>query len=260
MGPGGLDPAAYGRILVPGVAANAVLIARLWELQTGMPTVYGHLGVYVGGHDVGRGDAAAVVSRCQRPALPGRWQRLSAKVFCTYALINALAADDDGERARRVVTYHPAWPALSFLDGLDADAACRLLATVIDPRWFRHPARPARVSPLAAFLGLTPAAVAACLAGSPAARPALVVDTWGGREPQASFAAGAFLHRLANEYEHRAAGVLAACRRLLTFLRVFWTCELVEHPEVRFDPARFFGDATLADDFARHWAVTANRV
>ena len=264
----GLDRAKAVRLL--GVAANAALVVGLsrfhrndprraaQEILLGSPLVYpGPAGAC----------PEAVLQALWQPAAPvqagGCWHRMGPQEYTTYAIVSELAATGGhpSDMARRSLRYHPAWPALSFLAGLDEDAACRLVAAVIDPRWFRHPTRPARLSRLTAFLGLTPANMAAYVAGTPGghnyARAVTVLDTWATGFKHSMEGPHGFLHRIAaaapaGEYH---LGLLKASERFARFLTEVWTAETALSPEVRFDPGLFFKRPDEAAAYAAHRAA-----
>lgn len=263
----GLDRAKSVRLV--GVAANAALVIGLTRLHRTHPKLSAAQEILLGSPLVcpGPGRLAspqAVLQALWQPAAtasaPGCWHLMGPREYTTYAIVTELAATGGhpSELARRSLRYHPAWPALSFLAGLDEDAACRLVATVVDPRWFRHPFRPGRLSRLNAFLGLTPANTAAYVAGVAGDRHAdrarTVLDTWAGGFRHATAGPTGFLHRVAarapaGEYH---VGLLRASVRFVRFLFEVWTAETAGDPEVRFDPALFFKSPDEREAYADH--------
>jgi len=250
----GLDRARTVRLL--GVAANAALVVGLSRYQTARPKRAPAQEILLGSPLVCRGPAAlspeAVLQAMWQPAAPavapGCWNRMGPREYTTYSIVSELAATGGhpSELARRSLRYHPAWPALSFLAGLDEDAACRLVAAVLDPRWFRHPARPGRLSRLTAFLGLTPGNMAAYVSGGAGGRnydrTLTVLDTWASGFKHSMAGPNGFLHRLAARAPAGAyhLGLLKASERFVRFLFEVWTAETATHPDTRFDPGLFF--------------------
>ncbi len=149
------------------------------------------------------------------------------------------------------------WRALTFLNPLNRLAACRLLAAIIDPRWYRHPFRPERRSRLYARLGLTPENAAALVRGTPPGRnfyearvAACLWYTVGAKPPDGprSFPWRQFLAE-----PDPVRGLLRASRRVVDFVVEAWLAQLPpRHPELYSWPSRFFRDPDEAAVFLEH--------
>lgn len=89
------------------------------------------------------------------PSLGG-WHRFGKEDYPAYALAEIVSRDKNiSDHAVQLLKAHPVWPALSFISGLNLKMCCRLLATVLDPRWYVDLKQPARTSRLESYLGLT---------------------------------------------------------------------------------------------------------
>ncbi len=261
----GLDRATSVRLI--GSAENAALVVSLARYRARVPRAALREILLVSPlacPGPARASPEAVLRALWQPAAPaaaaGCWHLMGPTEYTTYAIVAELAINGGrpSELARRTLRYHPAWPALSFLAGLDEDAACRLVAAVIDPRWFRHPLRPARLSRLTAFLGLTPdnmaAYVAGGLGGRHYARARLVLDTWASGFKYSMTGPNGFLHRIAaaapgGSYH---LGLLKASVRFARFLFEVWSAEASGNAEVRFDPQLFFKSRDEVEAYDAH--------
>lgn len=249
--------AGASRVRVLGTRANAGLIVALHQhkarapgfrpkVQIGSPALLSTEGR--------RHEPAAVLQQLWHPGA-GMWHDMREADFCSYAIASELPESGPvPEVVRRTAVYHPAWLALSFVRGLCVDSACRLLAEILDPRWYRHPNRPSRPGKLYAHLGLTPGNMRAYLDEGPAGRhygrAELVLRTWSHSSPHC------FLWRHTDLYAERARGLLRASQRLISFVREVWLYAVAPpHPEVSFDPALFFHDDADALAFVRHRAA-----
>lgn len=266
------DALAAARVVrLIGSAANAALIVRLSDhvrgrgfaatVQVGSPASVPAAWLAA--------DPAAVLQAVWHPpawAVPSPgWHDLGAADYCVYKMIDALGdrrGNSVPDVVKRAAERHPAWPAVTFVTGYDRDAACRLMCDVIDPRWYRHPTRPGRWSKLFARLGLTPVNAAHC-AGEAAIeansnRAATAVRVWYNRHSKATTidgSPGSFLLRQAAAADSLAAGLLSGTRRLVALVAGVWAdavCTRRPHMDGVFDPARFFRDAALADEFRAH--------
>jgi hypothetical protein len=80
----------------------------------------------------------------------GGWHDLSSRELSSYRIAEAVTAGAD---AYSRLVEHPAWPVLSLF-GLDADAVARVIADILDPRYFIDQEDPDSQAPLDTFLGL----------------------------------------------------------------------------------------------------------
>ncbi len=201
----------------------------------------------------GKEDRTDAVFHCmmgqeESPSVGG-WHQLTEKDYVTFALIAEF--ERAGRRltslVERFLRVHPAWPVLSFLPDLNKVAACRLLTTIVDPRWHVDPHKPDRDARLRSSLGLGGnglEVVKSILTGSRGLTPSVagavafaedVLDTWTGGDytppPQDVVGPAGFLWRVyygvaAAKDGHR--GMLRACHVFLRFLRSVWLDSLTE--------------------------------
>lgn len=263
----GLDRARTVRLL--GVADNAALVIALKKCHHDFPELAAKQVVLLGSPQVVpspalRGNPEIVLQAMWQPSPSGTaagcWHKMGNREYTSYAIVHELrqTGGKTSEMARRSLRYHPAWPALSFLCGLDEDAACRLISLVIEPRWFRHPFRPTRLSRLNSYLGLNPANMAAFVSGDGGGhnfdRARIVIETWTAGYTAPTETAGGFLHRLADtapsgQYH---VGLLRACLRFVRFLFEVWTAESASDHEAKFEPAMFFKRPEEVEAYAHH--------
>lgn len=263
----GLDRAKTVRLL--GTADNAQVVIGLRKFHHDNPKLAAKQAVMLGSplvcpSRVLRANPECVLQAMWQPGATsvasGCWHAMGPREYVTYAIVTELKATrgQPSELARRSLRYHPAWPALSFLSGLDEDAACRLVAAVIEPRWFRHPFRPTRLSRLNSYLGLNPGNMAAFVSGGDGGRnygrAKTVLDTWAVGFRHSMSGSGGFLHRvaeLAPEGQYHL-GLLKACERFVRFLFEVWTAESASDHEAKFEPGLFFKRPDEVAGYAAH--------
>ena len=171
----------------------------------------------------------------------------------TDRLMTATAWEATGDLPR-----HPAYPALSFL-GLarEPDAAAELLGMIMDPRRFRHPTRPQRVSRLMRYLGATPNNVRAIL-GRPACKidpnlgraQTLVRMVWDPDRPTLQDQPSHFLGRMTLQDDEFERGILRTARWMLRLIWYCWVQQADPTSEI-FLPEMFF-DRREAKAFHAH--------
>lgn len=256
-----------------GTAANAPLVVQLQQLRAGRPELLQLQRVQLGSPALvptcaTRSDPSSVLQHLWQPTYcnrcPGMWHDMTHLDFCTYYMISeSRNTVEVPEVVRRTATYHPAWPAISFIDGLDHDLGCRLICEIVDPRWYKHPFRPGRPTKLYAHLGLTPKNMEAYLNDTPGDRhydrARIVAGSWydnkrGDAGPKSPSGAGSFIWRAYGCAKDRVHGLLRGCQRLVDFIRAIWSQAVQPvHPEARFEPLRFFGDKLEAARFLEHY-------
>lgn len=268
----GLDLNHVRNIRLLGTAANAELIIGLHQRRIRNPAIVKTQSVQlcspgICSLETNRLDSMFVLQQLWQPSptglLPGGWHELSEKDYTTYALINALQENHGmvDDRVKRIVRYHPAWPALSFLPNHDVEAGCQLLAEIVDPRWFRHPFHPHRLTKLNSFLGLTPANITAYVGGgSPSInfrRLQLVLHAWWNRCPESgNKAPNAFLCRIVLHHGDHEKGLLRACQWFVRFVQEVWLHEIGHRrSEMTFVPSVFFRGEDESRAYDQHRAT-----
>lgn len=256
-----------------GTENNAALILSLQRLRlaaAGLPV--GQLPIVLGSPAVCRTvsnlkDPEAALHYLWQPEsnLSWQWHQLSGGDYCSYALVDALRREYGlmSDKVRHIAAYHPAWPAVSFVPNADTDAACRLLATIVDPRWYIHYTHPHRLSRLLAYLGVTPNNVAAYLGEGPPDkhydRAATVIGVWYNQHSVTAYNEHNqdrpcdFLWRIFASQSTVGKGILRSTERLVSLLYHVWLYAVSPpHPEVVFEPLRFFKTEAESRAFVTH--------
>lgn len=196
---------------------------------------------------------------------PGfRWINMSQCEYSSYALITNLVNNNwqVNDACRKIIRYHPAWPALSFIPTLDIDSACVLVAVIVDPRWFIQPFRPNRIGKLCNFLGLTPRNMTfidgkTTIPDKNFERCSIIMQTWA-KDPTSEDGEITFLHRIFRDDDSWSRGMLSACKRFVRFIREVWLSELLRHKKL-FDPDMFFKGDGEAARYRTHYAAARKR-
>jgi hypothetical protein len=158
---------------------------------------------------------------------------------------------------RRIAQYHPAWPAISFINTLNCEYACKLLNEIVDPRWFIHPRRPERLSRLYSYLGLTPANVHAILRSGAGdryiERANIAVKSWYDPSVAINDDPRGFLGRTSVGAKDQVVGVLRATQRFVALAATYWLGVVTKaHPEAGFQASLFFHEAEEVSAFEHH--------
>ncbi len=266
-----LDNARVIRLL--GTRANSPLVVKLQERRISHPD-FGKKSVMLGSPAAVpacwvKEDPSAVLHHIWQPSyganLSGHWHEMTNDDYSTYAMIDTIGerrAREVPEVTKRIAAYHPAWPAVTFVSGHDEDAACQLLCDVIDPRWFRHPTHPQRLSRLHAHLGLTPENMASCAGGGPSGlhfnRATTALRVWYNRAARRGCGEpGDFLYKIVDAHPgDLAKGLLRGTQRLVEFVAAVWLDAVrTRHPEAPFDMGQFFRDSRVTRAFEQHRAA-----
>jgi len=194
------------------------------------------------------------------------WYELADADYVVYSLVAAVRANGGrpDDKARRIMYYHPAWPAMSFTPAYDIDACCVTLATIVDVRWFTHPAKPHRPSKLWTYLGLTPENARAVCGGKQYGghhydRARTAMRAWLGFDPLVSHmlegslaeSGPAFLRRICATTEERSKGLLLATRKYVQFFRDVWAAERSQGRQA-FEPEMFFNTTDEVTAYRLH--------
>lgn len=191
-----------------------------------------------------------------RPSCGG-WHEFTHLDYPTYNIAFLLGYSGDTgitEQMLRLLRDHPVWPAISAVPHLSCLNLCRLLASILDPRFFIDPADPDRLSKLEAYLGLDPK-IAICEGRieSPThqhMRYRNVLSCWKNDDPGRDVALDSpelFIWRAFYEAGGGWKGDLRASQRFVYYLRHTWLDALYpEKPWVEplFVPEHFFDAPT----------------
>lgn len=250
-------------VRVLGTQANAALISRLHqEAKLGGPAVEVATPL-VCATEAERNNPIMALEAMRRALLPaslGGWHILTDVEAISYEL--AVYAQQAGDavlplEALALFRRHPAYAALSFIRTVDEEAACRLVAEILDPRWFvdlRHPDRRAK---LESYLGVCPHGISEAASPVPTVkgrRCRLVLRSWQWQELPAAYAFPLepealgthprdFLWRIWDQTGRGERGALRACQKLLQFVKAVWLDSLYllkQQREPLFVPEHFF--------------------
>lgn len=253
-----------------GIRENAALICHIHQRRAAEPQLLTSQRVYLFSPVIQADakDPVAILQTLWQPSatsvLSNQMHLMTPQDFCTYGLIleTFKAGGQVSDVIRRIIRYHPAWPALSFVRSLNIDHACALLNEIVDPRWFLHPKRPHRLTRLYAYLGLTQKNILAVIRGGDPDRnynrALLAVRSWYDPQAVGSYTED-FLWRTCSAGTDQIRGVLRATQRFISFVATYWLTTMNHaHPEAGFRPDLFFhADDEIA---AFHKHLTTNRV
>jgi hypothetical protein len=239
-------------IRVVGLPVNAELLIRLFErkLRISLPSLQVCSPLCCESAEERKDPELLLYSMRSFGVSPslGGWHEFDLKDYHSYTLAShyyrTLGPDD---YSRQVMIGHSAWPALSFISGLDSDACSQLLATIIDPRWYIDAAvDPNRGSKLEQFLGLNPKIQVQLGANKSSslqhARCRLVLHCWKTESPKRPIGPRSFLWRA---WAGRGGGYrsdLVASKLFISFLRQTWLQSVCNGPQANhlFVPEYFF--------------------
>lgn len=181
------------------------------------------------------------------PSLGG-WHQVTELDYPVYAL--AAQFNRDGvfnEHIQRLLQTHPVYHDLTFLPTLHQESIARLLAIVLDPRWFIDFSNPYRLSRLKTYLGLTPRymwnVTNGIISNERAHRCFLTLKAWQGDgepNPRDYELPGNFLWRRWKSVGGSFKGNLRATQAFVAYLARTWQQRLVakstQRLEKMFDP------------------------
>lgn len=252
-------------VRVVGLPHNAEMVEKLYQahLVAGLPEA---VPIQVGSPSTAphKNPVASLSAMWRasvdRTSLNSYWATVNANDYASFALTASAHREGRiGDKSLHTARYHPAWPAVSFVWKYDPVAAIKLLLDIGDPRWFRHPVKPNRLSKLYSYLGLNlPNIRVMCeesdRPGPNIERASNVVQVW--RSSPDSYAEAkqprAFLDRVEISHKDLAHGALAASRKLVRFVREVWIANRSTDPEVQFFPDKFFSKKDEIDAYRRH--------
>jgi hypothetical protein len=190
----------------------------------------------------------------------GGWHEFGRKDYPGYLLSAYYRRQKSASDYTRQATHsHVAWPAISFIENINIDAFSKLLAILLDPRWFVDMSESASNERLEQYLGLNPRTISAEADSDPkVSRCQLVLDCWkttpaSGVTPATSIPRN-FLWRVWAERGGGVRGDLAASRLFVSFLQATWTksmCTLSQASRL-FVPRYFFPTKEEADAYAEY--------
>jgi len=253
------------RVQALGSSANAKLIVAMHAFRESKVIQIGSPAICL--TKVERGDPEMVLDLMKDldgcASSIGGFHQLTSYDFTIYNLVSNM--QDGGWRpndtARRLVKYHPAWLAFSFLPTCNQDKACQLMARIIDPRWFINAGRPNRLQRLYNYLGLNKTNFDRQLhpekrAGHNYDYGMLTLSAWSGRwcagPHEQIYDPANFLCRIVDQHDYEPHGYYLATRRFIQFLRAVWLDAIAPPGRCLFVPDHFFTETAEKRAFATH--------
>jgi hypothetical protein len=271
-------------VRIVGTRENAGLILQLADLRTrGELKSLQVVTPLVCSTEADRRRPEAVLYHMRRfhraPSLGG-YHEVTDDDLISYRLIEASKECEDGKLTHKAVCLlyaHPAIRPSRFICGVNMFNYARLLATIVDPRWYVDLCDPDRGSKLEAYLGLNPKTMAGVFGEGPRWRHhdrcKLVVDCWYAKEAAhevmhtytehgigaaaettvIGFRPGDFLWRIWGGhmgFDHEwnpVKAVLRASQKFVQLVRLYWLAQLYSNSAVE-------GGASLfrTTDFFQH--------
>jgi hypothetical protein len=253
-----------GRIRILGNRPSAALICALYEareadpgrmppcIQIGTPALISS--------EV-RDDPTSVVALMndlQLPSSCGGWHEMTRHDYRMYGLVHHAQTETMTQDLSELLEMHPAYPAISFVPTFDALNAAKLLAEIVDPRWFIDPAKPDRTSRLRNYMGMRPRVLKQTFDGhsSPHCRRArIAMRAWStGDYSTADLTHPAsFLFRIVRDSSTKEKGMLNATVRYLNFVRAVWLDSIAPKGRTLFVPEYFFAQyPDTAKEYVAH--------
>lgn len=201
-----------------------------------------------------RGDPSVVLFRMRNYSLAsslGGWHEFGRVDFPSYLLASYYKQHKKAsDYTQQATLSHPAWPAISFIENINVEAFGKLLATLIDPRWFVDLVDIDNGVRLERYLGMNPRDISTedSNGKDPVVdRCQLVLNCWKTVPSESITLATSiprnFLWRIWAGQGGGFRGDLAASRLFVEFLRLTWTkavCISVQANRL-FVPKYFFG-------------------
>jgi hypothetical protein len=129
------------RVRLLGTAENAALIARFYARKAqGRLRSVEVATPLVGASRAERGNGPLMLSRMRAfawPASLGGWHEVTPIDYAAYLLATYFQHDiASPERVDQILDRHPLWRYVSFIPHVDRMRFARLMAIVLDPRWY----------------------------------------------------------------------------------------------------------------------------
>lgn len=236
------------RVRAIGNAANGEILMSVYSARrredVAVPEVCSPLAASSGNPD----SVLLAARRWAEPPCRGGFHEFTSLDYPSYLIAAAVSRGRPMEESLSALKLHPAWGAWSVIPHLHPPAVCRLVADVIDPRFFIDLHNPDRLSKLDSFLGLEPDSARGGSTPDARRRRFLnVTDCWKHADPGAKGCAAErpdqFVWRAYYEAGGGWKGALSAGRRLIRFMRHTWLDALYPHrlgAEKLFAPDMFF--------------------
>lgn len=253
----------WERLRVVGTAANAHLILRLYARAKGRQPVEVCSPLCCESAEDRRDPEVLLYSMRFFEGAPsvGGWHAVGSRDIPSYLLAAHFQKNETvGPQQLQAFSVHPAYPALSFVQGIDSDACCHLLAEIVDPRWYIDLGDPDRGSRLGQFLGLNPRTQAGVGREEESWRHdrcKRVLTCWRTGSPPGrlqELGPRQFLWRVWHARGGGVKGDLAGSKLFVAFLRAAWTDAVCQGPKAGhlFVPEIFFQHEDEAKAYREH--------
>lgn len=196
-----------------------------------------------------------------RTASVGGWHIFNKDDYASYAVASHLQKGNEvDDHALRLIKAHPVWAPITFIRHLNIHALTKLVATILDPRWYIDPSNPTRGSKLRAYLGLDLHTLLGVIGDGPKQRYhercKLVLATVAGEHDlQHIERPDYFLWRIRRDKANSVTGVLRSLQTFIEFLRLSWLAMLGRgrhQNEALFVPEYFFNEHYEAEAYQQH--------
>lgn len=197
--------------------------------------------------------------RCHTPVSAGGWHIFTIKDYVSYA-IAATYKDSNkySDYIANLISAHPIWPYMSFIEGIDPESFSLIVADTLDPRWHTDVGlNYTEGANFSRFLGVANKVPTNTDTSLPACRFRLLLKCWKGDAPKDIIKNNdprTFLWRTWFTNKGGDSGDLAATRRFAEYLRLIWLmvlCDTAQAPHL-FVPKYFFDNAIEVEAFYSH--------
>ena len=185
------------------------------------------------------------------PTSAGGWRNFTAADERVYSLIRCFSTPTPPHcsAVASEVVGHPAWPAASFIAGLNSIALAKLLVMIVDPRWHIDHGQPDREDLLFRFLGLQPSHKSRYVSDEElTARRRLVLSCWKTDGPPRVPLPSQFLWSWWMTHDR---DDLSTSLVFVGYLQQTWLDAVCSTQEL-FVPEYFFTTKQEADEFRKH--------
>lgn len=209
-------------------------------------------------------NALYAMRNCDSAASLGGWHKMVANDYFNYALISHLQkVNTVDDHAISLLKSHTVWPTLSFIPHLNLTACCKLIATIVDPRWFIDVDNPSRGAKLKKYLGLDKSNIISLsenrFSSAYNDKCVLVYNSWNGNKSLKDIDNPSnFLWRIFKHVSSKHGpiiGALRASQTFIDFIRLTWLALLPntqKQKETLFIPRYFFKNNDEISVFREH--------
>jgi hypothetical protein len=258
-----LPTIAWDRVRLVGMPANAELAVRLYEQKrAGRLQSLEVCSPFCCESVEDRKDPEVLLFKMrayEAPVSVGGWHQFAERDVLSYLLAaHVYAGKPIGATQYKILMAHQVWPALSFIRRLDTEAVCKLIGTIIDPRWYVDAVDPDSPVRLEQFLGLYQKIQTSKIEPSDSSkRYQLVLDCWKTSAPGGQLqklGPDQFLWRTWHAKGGGTKGDLGASKLFVEYLKAVWTVVVCDGPKTSrlFVPEHFFASEDEVKAYKAH--------